>query len=116
MSETLFAVHTSRDPETRVFAESPHGDWLVLPSWRVLHRIHEIAWEGGDPQIECWGEGVALCGAAGVFSIPGLLSRMGLPRCGHCCRILGVPRGPGNLLNARVEEPPGAQPKASTTP
>lgn len=106
-SARLFAIREER-VETRVFHDSPHDDWLVLPSWERLHRIHRIEWEGGDPEVECSGEGVAICGAAGTFCIPGFMSRMGLTRCGHCCRLLGIPRGPGNTLNAGVKEPSGA--------
>lgn len=82
-----------------------HHDWLVLNSWNRLHRVTEIVWEGGSPDVECMGEGRALCGAHGVFCIPGFLSRMGLDRCAHCCDILGVPRGYGNTLNAKITEP-----------
>jgi hypothetical protein len=88
-----------------VFHDSPHDDWLVLPSWNRLHRIQEIAWEGGSPEEECQGQGRALCGAEGWFYIPGFLSRMGLPRCAHCCDKLGIPRGNGNTLNRKITEP-----------
>ena len=84
---------------------SAHNDWLVLPSWNRLHRIASIEWEGGSPNIECCGFGVAICGQTGHFSIPGFLSRMGLERCAHCCDKLGIPRGTGNTLNAGIEEP-----------
>lgn len=82
---------------------SRHEEWLVLPSWNVLHRICEIAPDAiGDGLPN--GEGRALCGATGHFSVPGVFSRMGLRRCAHCCDRLGIPRGDGNTLNGGIEE------------
>jgi hypothetical protein len=81
-----------------------HQEWLVLESWRVLHRISSIEprdIEDGLPN----GLGVAVCGASGHFIVPGLFSRMGLRRCSKCCDALGIPRGDGNTLNAGIEEP-----------
>ena len=83
-----------------------HQDWLVLPSWNRLHRVVDMRWVGGEWDIECMGEGRALCGASGEFCVPGFLSRMGLPRCAHCCDRLGIPRGSGNTINAHITEPP----------
>jgi len=79
-------------------------EWLVLPSWNRLHRVREIIWVGGDPDIECLGDGKAICGASGEFCIPGFLSRAMLPRCAHCCDKLGIVRGKGNPSNAEIED------------
>ena len=75
-----------------------HSRWLVLESWRVLHRISAI--EPVEPEDMINGPGVAVCGARGHFMVPGLLSRMGRPRCRHCCRLLGIPAGDGAPYNA----------------
>ncbi len=77
-----------------------HERWLVLPSWRVLHRIAEIEWKGGE---RIWGDGIAVCGARGRFAMPGVLSRMGRPRCVRCCGALRLPRGYGAPYNDRGE-------------
>ena len=82
---------------------SAHEEWLVLPSWRVLHRIVSLAPDDVADGIPN-GTGRALCGASGRFSVPGFLSRMGLKRCDHCCDLLGIPRGVGNTLNAGIAE------------
>jgi hypothetical protein len=76
--------------------------WLVTPKWTVLHRISEIEWE----EVEKYGgslvhgRGVAVCGVNAHFRMPGIFSRMGLPRCALCCRRLGIPRGDGAPFNA----------------
>lgn len=104
--ESLFASERPLDVSTRVRHDVGHHDWLVLTSWNRLHRIHHIEWDGGAPDVECLGEGVALCGAAGLFMIPSSLYRMGLlSRCSHCCDALGILRGKGNTLNAGIKEP-----------
>lgn len=78
--------------------------WLVLPSWNVLHRISTIEWD--DPEQWINGEGVSVCGRSGWYSMPGILSRMGLKRCDHCCDILGVPHGNGAPANAGADDAP----------
>lgn len=84
--------------------------WLVLPSSNALHRISEIEWgvysDGEleymkDEQIS--GYGKAVCGAKGDFQMPGMFSRMGRPRCKHCCRLLGIPDGHGAPYNSYQE-------------
>lgn len=82
---------------------TPHEEWLCLESWRVLHRISAITPADIDDGLPN-GQGRALCGASGHFIVPGFMSRMGLPRCAHCCRLLGIPRGIGNTLNGRIDE------------
>jgi hypothetical protein len=75
--------------------------WLVLPSWNRLHRVSEIVW---DDENMIDGVGTTLCGRAGYLTMPGFLSRMGLPRCAHCCRLAGVPRGDGAPFNQDIKE------------
>ncbi len=72
--------------------------WKVLPSWHVLHRVAVIE-ARDEPDSDTWIDGVTCCGQRGYLIMPGLFSRMGLPRCAHCCRAAGVDRGggiPGN--------------------
>lgn len=94
----------------RTWLEMPtrHEEWLVLTSWKVLHRVSEIEpndLEDGLPN----GLGVTVCGQRGHLMIPGFISRMGLRRCAHCCDALGIIRGAGNTLNGKIEEPPGVR-------
>lgn len=80
--------------------------WLVLPTWNRLHRIAEIEWGGhqyGEPDEMLDGDGRAVCGATGYFVMPGIFSRMGLPRCAHCCDAIGVPRGNGCPENEGID-------------
>lgn len=73
--------------------------WLVLPSWSRLHRVAEVAWDSEDMTR---GTGLTVCGRRGTLVMPGLLSRMDLPRCAHCCDALGVPRGDGAPYNQGI--------------
>lgn len=66
--------------------------WLVLPQWRVLHRVAQITWDDSD---KIAGVGKTVCGRSGLLQTPGVLSRLGLPRCRQCCRILGLRQGNG---------------------
>jgi hypothetical protein len=77
--------------------------WKVLPSWRVLHRVARVyemdAEDWGEP-YDGWVEfthifGATCCGREGTLSMPGMISRMCMPRCAHCCRAAGVERGDG---------------------
>ena len=91
----------SKAKELPMFSEDWRRRWLVLPSWNRLHRVAEINWA----ESETYGEGVTACGRRGALHIPGILSRMGLTRCAHCCRIAGVPLGDGAPFNEGTEEP-----------
>ena len=84
--------------------------WLVLSGWNRLHRVSDdIVWDGDDG-IQQDGEdmrhgiGTTLCGRKGSLTMPGIVSRMGLPRCAHCCRLAGIPRGDGAPANSDIEE------------
>jgi len=80
-----------------------HSRWLVLPSWDRLHRVSDdIVWEDGEDMRQ--GSGTTLCGRQGFLSMPGIFSRMGLPRCAHCCRLAGIPRGDGAPFNQDISE------------
>lgn len=71
-------------------------DWIVTGRWDKLHAPAE--WY--DPAYDAYDEGaLTACGLRGWFSIPGVFTRMGAPRCAHCCRITGYPRGKGSPKN-----------------
>ena len=71
-------------------------DWMVLPSWNRLHAPED--WD--DPHYEASDEHArTACGRRGWGQIPGVFSRMGMPRCAHCCRIRGFPPGEGSPKN-----------------
>lgn len=72
----------------------------MTPRWRVLHRVATIEWGGLEPEAMISGVGVSVCGLEGALQMPGILSRMGLPRCAKCCRRLGIPTGDGAPFNA----------------
>lgn len=77
--------------------------WLVFPAtWGALHRVARIRWEGKGDKIG--GRGVTVCGRRGRLVMPGLFSRMGLPRCLQCCKGAGVEPGKGNPYNQGVDK------------
>lgn len=85
-------------------------DWLIdysiRPSRARLHAPtpdivkHYDDWEEG---IENYGVNhgsvSALCGRSGDWSIPGVFSRMSVPRCARCCKLSRFPRGDGSPKN-----------------
>lgn len=76
--------------------------WLVLPRWRNLHRVAEIAWADGEM---IYGQGTTVCGKKGRLAMPGIFARLGLKRCRSCCRSLGIPHGDGAPFNEGLLEP-----------
>jgi hypothetical protein len=70
---------------------------MVLPSWRVLHRVASGVVEEDD--FVGVRKGVTVCGQRGTLQMPGIFSRMGRPRCKRCCKRLGVPPGNGAPYN-----------------
>lgn len=78
----------------------------MLESWRCLHRVSSIDWDdwGGEPADKITGYGRTVCGVEGRLAMPGILSRMGLPRCARCCDFVGIPRGDGAPFNEGMRE------------
>lgn len=82
--------------------------WMVFPnSWRVLHRVSSAKWRDVDEYGGSYvvGRGTMVCGASGEIFMPGILSRMGLPRCKKCCAALGIPGGNGSPFNDKALTP-----------
>lgn len=84
-----------------------HGVWWLttVASWSHLHAIPRAVLDPDDEDtVEAlcggpWPVRKALCGCTAEWTMPGMFSRMGLPRCGHCCRKLGVAVGEGVPAN-----------------
>jgi hypothetical protein len=86
-----------------------HSWWLCCGKWRVLHAI-----PGGAISDEQMRDSIdvneaiparAACGLRRGWRMPGIMSRLGRPRCAACCRALGNPQGCGTPANeaARLE-------------
>lgn len=73
--------------------------WMQRKRGTRLHRVAEIVWRDDD-QIN--GHGITVCGERGFLDMPGILSRMGAPRCPRCCKALGVPQGDGAPYNDKT--------------
>jgi hypothetical protein len=79
--------------------------WLTTASsWE---RLHAVPGDAVDPDDEDACDELrmyaltltARCGVTAVMAWPGLGSRLALPRCAHCCRVLDIPVGPGTPGN-----------------
>lgn len=76
--------------------------WLTPPTWNRLHAVPADAWdlERAERESEYMRlPAVAACGQHAEWTMPGVLSRLGMPRCVWCCRTLGVPAGDGTPAN-----------------
>lgn len=76
--------------------------WLVTPDGQRLHRVTAI--DADRLESHRCAEGRTACGLETSLSVPGMFSRMGLARCAHCCRAVGIERGDGAPYNAHVVE------------
>lgn len=77
-------------------------DWLYgKPRYRVLHHGTQPAEAVGQDDWPVEGFGVATaCGLTLRWAaIPGIFSRLAVPRCAKCCAKLGYPRGNGSPKN-----------------
>lgn len=73
------------------YAELSDDEYVDMDDWRQLG----LAEEGTDGRFRL------ACGRTVTYiSIPGLLSRMSLPRCSRCCNVVGIPRGKGSPKNS----------------
>jgi len=79
--------------------------WLMMePHGRKLHRVSEIKWNQpgwGEEMIS--GHGYTVCHRDGVLRMPGVLSRLHVPRCKFCCAALGIPYGNGTPYNEGMD-------------
>lgn len=78
---------------SRVVAE---WDWTRTRAGQRLHA--PLVWD--DPAEDMYvSDGVTACRVSGELWIPGVLSRLGMPRCRRCCRLVGMPTGNGSPKN-----------------
>ena len=80
--------------------------WVRRPDGRSL-SLHRVLFyrEVDDGWAKIYGV-ITVCGRAFKRTgMPGILSRMGAPRCRACCRRLGIAEGDGAPFNAHIEEP-----------
>ena len=70
----------------------PYPLWVYTAHGGRLHAVAEL-----DTPSDDWagGTGGTVCGLHGYLSYPGVFSRLGMPRCAHCCRMLKISRGVG---------------------
>lgn len=83
-------------------------DWVITPSGGRLHHTsqpdhlaEQLEDNGYLDSLATGGYTVGLdCGRqAARVDIPGVLSRMSVPRCARCCTATGMPRGLGSPRN-----------------
>lgn len=74
--------------------------WLQFSGGRTLHRVASITWEDAD---RIAGHGVTACSQFKRLVLPGVLSRLGAPRCRVCCAIAGLPDGKGAPMNQGID-------------
>lgn len=83
--------------------------WLTsVVGWYRLHYIPGVTYDDWDNWWEddnADHEVIAICGTRFIATLPGIFSRMGLPRCAHCCDKLTIPRGNGAALNDKTLDP-----------
>lgn len=88
--------------------EQWHWRWVQFPgnSATTLHRV--ASYSRLDKRwVEIYGVRTVCDRHIVRTGMPGILSRMGAPRCKVCCRRLGIPAGDGAPFNAspKIEEP-----------
>lgn len=84
------------DPE-RTFLETARWSWVM--SWRAGEVLHALAVTAHVNSGGVQAMGITACGRKGVWGLPGIFSRMDLPRCKQCSRALGWPHGVGSPKN-----------------
>lgn len=84
--------------EERTYARNLWAwDWGVSQTGYVLHHARQITFDG--VYGETAGQVVTSCGRNIWLTIPGIATRMGAPRCVHCCKAVGYPTGNGSPKN-----------------
>lgn len=80
---------------------SPLGEpWPLWAYVKHSDRLHVVtSLERIDDEWWSSGRGKTLCGRRGFLINPGILTRLGMPRCHHCCRMLDIPPGIGHPKN-----------------
>ena len=78
------------------------SDWFHSEHGDRLHFVEELAaptdfWDKADDY--CAVDTVAVCGRRARWVMPGVFSRMGLPRCLRCCAVAGINPGGGTPYN-----------------
>ena len=83
--------------------ELAEWDWVRIGNGDRLHAVARLTNE--DTVEDDWyGVGFTECGLGGDLHIPGLFSRMSVPRCIRCCERTGMPQGdqsPKNIDECR---------------
>lgn len=80
--------------------------WFVSKSWNRLHAVPHDAWTSAHRADITQDGGVftpirLACGrTASRLFIPGVISRLSLPRCKGCCKAAGLPGGTGSPKNS----------------
>lgn len=105
------ATSDSRDgvrvvPAATEFRNLAEWDWVYLSD--RPRRLHHLSGFEDDPHkhyASVSAIGTSTCGIEGRFHIPGMFSRMGMPRCARCCDRLGWPRGVGSPKNDKALRP-----------
>jgi hypothetical protein len=80
--------------------------WVYTLGGDLLHRVAGT-FSPPDSESEEFYTGVPIvtvCGRYSRASMPGVMSRLGRPRCKHCCKGAGVPQGVGNPFNEGLRE------------
>lgn len=81
-------------------------EWMVTGDW---NRLHYVPADRDEEWLERTSDGGMIgrsaCGREALWELPGILSRLGRPRCAHCCREVGIPRGDGCPVNDETLNP-----------
>lgn len=73
-------------------------DWVYTPAGRRLHHAATIE-DPAEFEREATSNGLTTCGVEATLMIPGIMSRLAMPRCKPCCDRLGIPAGTGSPKN-----------------
>ena len=90
---------TELDPDAQ-FRDIARMDWLYAPT--KYDKLHCPVGEYGMPDWHAEDVTFACGRTVKAAYIPGIFSRMGLPRCNRCCDAVGFPRGVGSPKNDDV--------------